>query len=123
MQLLMRIKSAHPAWISYLLHRFSGILLILFTLLHFLLIGNVLRDARAVDLAQNTTTDWSSGLWVVLSEGALIAVLTVHVIGGLRILCIEWFAKNEQQQRWLYAMLLAPVFFVFYVCFYYLHRA
>ena len=74
-----------PLWTAALIHRISGVLLALFLPLHFLALGLALEgEARLQGFLR-----WSEQPLVKLAEGGLIALLVVHLLGGIRVLVIE----------------------------------
>ncbi len=86
-------------WIAALVHRISGLALACFLPLHFLALGLAIDGAARLDgfLA------WTSSPIVKLAETALVFLLAVHMLGGLRVLVIENLPWREGQKRlaWL----------------------
>lgn len=82
-------------WIAALVHRLSGLALAAFLPLHFLALGLALGgEARLEDFLR-----WTDAPLVKLSETALVFLLAVHLLGGLRLLAIEnagWFAGQKR---------------------------
>lgn len=82
-------------WIFAQIHRVSGLLLAIFLPLHFLALGLAIEGAARLDgfLA------WTQNPFVKVAETALLFTLSVHLLGGLRVLVIEnlpWRAKQKQ---------------------------
>ena len=74
-----------PLWAAALIHRLSGVLLALFLPLHFLALGLAIDgEARLQGFLR-----WSEQPLVKLAEAGLVALLVVHLLGGLRVLVIE----------------------------------
>ncbi len=76
----------HPGYGAFVVHRLSGLALILFLPLHFLALGLALEGAAALDgfLA------WADRPLVKLAEIGLVILLTAHLAAGLRLLWLEW---------------------------------
>lgn len=83
-------------WLAALLHRLSGLGLAAFLPLHFLLLGESLAGAAALDRA----IAWTDSSLVKAAEMGLVFLLTVHLLGGLRLLVLENFAWREGQKTW-----------------------
>jgi fumarate reductase subunit D len=82
-------------WIATMIHRLSGILLACFLPLHFLALGLAVdRTARFDNFLK-----WTEQPVVKLAETGLIFLLTVHFLGGIRLLLIEnlpWYSGQKQ---------------------------
>jgi fumarate reductase subunit D len=100
-------------WLAALIHRLSGLALAIFLPLHFLVLALALH--RAVQL--DAFLRWTDQPLVKLAEGLLIFLLTVHLLGGLRVLVIENLDWRDGQKRLatLAATVSAIVAFVFLV--------
>lgn len=72
-------------WIAALVHRISGIALACFLPLHFLALGLAIEGEAKLD----SFLSWSDQPVVKLAETGLIFLLTVHLLGGLRVLAVE----------------------------------
>jgi len=72
-------------WWAALVHRLSGLALAIFLPLHFLTLGLALDGAAKLDAFLR----WTDQPLVKLSESALVFLLVVHMLGGLRVLIIE----------------------------------
>lgn len=72
-------------WSAAFLHRLSGVALALFLPAHFLVLGLALENAARLDgfLA------WTKSPVVKLAEAGLVALLALHLIGGIRVMMIE----------------------------------
>ena len=75
-------------WIAALVHRVSGVLLACFLPFHFLALALVLKDQAGFD----GFIAWTERPLVQIAEAVLVFLLTVHLLGGLRLLLIEYFA-------------------------------
>jgi fumarate reductase subunit D len=98
-------------WIAALVHRLSGLALAIFLPFHFLALGLAIGgEARLEDFLR-----WTEQPLVKLSEAALVFLLTVHLLGGLRVLVIENFdwRDGQKQLATLAALASAVVAFFF----------
>ena len=96
-----------------MVHRISGLTLAIFLPLHFLALGLAIEgDAKLESFLR-----WSDQPLVKLAEGGLVFLLTVHLLGGLRILVIENFDWHDGQKQLatLAAAVSAIVAFIFLV--------
>ncbi len=84
-----------PLWIAALIHRLSGLALAIFLPLHFLALGLAISSADALERFLR----WADQPAVKLSEGILVGLLAVHMLGGLRVLALENLAWREGQAR------------------------
>ncbi len=89
----------HPAYWASIVHRVSGIVLALFLPFHFLALGTALSGAASLD----EFLAWTDRPWVKASEVALVALLAVHLTGGLRLLLIEFIGWRREAQATLLA--------------------
>jgi len=76
-------------------HRVSGLALALFLPLHFWMLSLAVRDEAAFDgfLA------WTERPLVRLAEALLVALLAVHLAGGLRLLALELLPWRDGQKN------------------------
>lgn len=85
-------------WSAALAHRLSGIGLVLFLPLHFLVLGLAIENAgRLNGFLKLTQMPAVKG-----AEFILIFLLTVHLLGGARLLALE-FMPWRDGQKWLAA--------------------
>ena len=94
-----------------MIHRLSGLALAIFLPLHFLALGLAIDgEARLESFLR-----WSDQPWVKSSEGGLVFLLTVHLLGGLRLLVLENFdwRNGQKQLAALAAAVSAIVAFIF----------
>jgi fumarate reductase subunit D len=84
----------HPNWWAFAAHRISGLLLALFLPFHFWALS------RAIDGAANLDRflRWTEQPLVRIAEGGLVALLAVHLTGGLRVLVLEFLAWHDWQK-------------------------
>jgi fumarate reductase subunit D len=100
-----------PLWIASLIHRLSGVALAIFLPIHFFVLGLAFHGRDHLDAFLR----WSDQPLVKLAEGGLIFLLTVHLLGGLRVLVIENFPwrQGQKQMATIAAALSALVAFTF----------
>jgi fumarate reductase subunit D len=100
-------------WWAALVHRLSGLALALFLPLHFLALGLVIEGEAQFE----GFLRWTDAPLVKLAESALLFLLLVHLLGGLRLLVIENLAWREGQKQvaMIAAGVSAVVAFVFLV--------
>lgn len=86
---------SHAAYIAFVVHRVSGVLLAAFLPLHFLAMGQALHGAAALDgfLA------WTENPLVKFAEIGLVLLLALHLGGGLRLLALEFLAWRDWQKN------------------------
>ncbi len=83
-------------WRAALLHRLSGLALAAFLPLHFLLLGESLAGEAGLDRA----LAWTENPLVKAAEMVLVFLLTVHLLGGVRLLVLENLAWRDGQKTW-----------------------
>ena len=86
-----------------MIHRLSGLALVIFLPIHFFVLGLSFHGGARLD----GFLRWSDQPLVKLAEGGLVFLLTVHLLGGLRVLVIETFDWHDGQKQ--LAMLAATV--------------
>jgi fumarate reductase subunit D len=98
-------------WIAAMVHRISGLALAIFLPLHFLALGLAINGEAKLESFMR----WSDQPLVKFAEGGLVFLLTVHLLGGLRVLVIENFDWRDGQKQFatIAAALSAIVAFVF----------
>jgi fumarate reductase subunit D len=82
-------------WVAAMVHRLSGIALAVFLPIHFLVLGLSLQGAAKLD----GFLRWTELPLVKLAEGALVFLLAIHFLGGLRVLAVENFDARGNQLR------------------------
>jgi fumarate reductase subunit D len=98
-----------PLWLAALVHRLSGLALAAFLPFHFLALGLAIEGEAQLE----GFLRWADQPWVKWSEGLLLAVMTVHMLGGLRLLAIENLAWREGQTRMAMLAIAAAVVVAF----------
>ena len=96
-----------------MVHRISGLALAIFLPFHFLALGLAIQGEARLD----SFLRWSDQPLVKFAEGGLVFLLTVHLLGGLRVLVIENFAWRDGQKQLatLAAAVSAIIAFIFLV--------
>lgn len=100
------------AWVASLVHRLSGLALAVFLPMHFMVLALALTGAEALD----GFLQWTHQPVVKLAEAGLVSLLVVHLLGGLRLLVIEFLPWRGSQKAATLASLglsvLAGVWFL-----------
>lgn len=91
---MTRPHRSHPLWYAFLLHRVSGLALVLFLPLHFYVLALALNSPEALD----GFLHWSELPLVKLAEFGLVFLLAVHMFGGLRLLALEFLPWSPRQK-------------------------
>lgn len=91
---MIRPHRHQPLWYAFLLHRISGLLLAVFLPFHFLVLGLALTDRQALD----GFLFWSDLPLVKFAEMGLVFLLAVHLLGGLRLLALEFLPWRDWQK-------------------------
>jgi fumarate reductase subunit D len=88
---------SHPAYWAFLMHRLSGLGLALFLPLHFWALGQALHGAAALDgflkLADQALFK--------AAEWGLVVLLALHMMGGVRLLLIEFGSATGLRKNWI----------------------
>ncbi len=87
------------AWWAFVIHRVSGLGLALFLPLHFLLLSKSLRGEAALDEALTL----SQMPVIKFAEWGLVTLLTLHLVGGIRLLLIEFGPWRGVRSGWITA--------------------
>jgi fumarate reductase subunit D len=90
-------------WRAAMVHRISGVLLALFLPLHFLVLGLAIESEAKLD----GFLKWTQQPLVKFAEIALVGLLAVHLLGGLRVLVIENLPWRDGQKRTAMAAMAA----------------
>ena len=90
-------------WIAAMVHRISGVALACFLPLHFLTLGLAIDGEARLD----GFLVWTANPAVKLAETALVFLLAVHMLGGIRVLVIENLPWRDGQKQLVTAALVA----------------
>ena len=88
---------SHPAYWAFLLHRLSGLGLAIFLPLHFWALGQALHGAAALDGFLRFA---DHGLFK-FAEWGLVVLLALHMMGGVRLLLIEFGPASGLRKDWI----------------------
>lgn len=91
---MIKPHRGQPLWISFLLHRISGLALAIFLPFHFFLLGLALEKSETMD----GLLRWSNYPLVKIAEFGLVFLLAVHMFGGLRLLALEFLPWSNRQK-------------------------
>jgi fumarate reductase subunit D len=94
---MLRPSHNHPGYRAFLVHRLSGLALLLFLPLHFLALGTALQGAAGLE----DFLRWSDQPLVKLAEWGLVTLLALHLAGGLRLLALEFLPWSDKQKTWI----------------------
>ncbi|MCE2915094.1 MAG: succinate dehydrogenase, cytochrome b556 subunit [Rubrivivax sp.] len=88
---------SHPAYWAFLMHRLSGLGLALFLPLHFWALGQALHGAAALDrfLKLADLPLFKAAEW------GLVVLLALHMMGGVRLLLIEFGNVRDLRKNWI----------------------
>jgi fumarate reductase subunit D len=88
---------SHPAYWAFLMHRLSGLGLTLFLPLHFWALGQALHGAAALD----SFLKFADQPLVKVGEWGLVLLLALHMMGGVRLLLIEFGSASGLRKNWI----------------------
>jgi len=90
---MIRPACNHPGYWAFLLHRLSGLALVLFLPVHFWVLGTALDETEfGVFIA------WTAHPLVKFGEWGLVLLLAAHMTGGVRLLMLEFLPWSERQK-------------------------
>ncbi len=81
----MKAYRRNTLWVAALVHRISGVGLAVFLPFHFLVLGLAIEGEATLD----GFLSWTESPVVKFAEMGLVFLLTVHILGGLRLLVLE----------------------------------
>jgi len=88
-----RARNHGPYW-AFAAQRVSGLALALFLPAHLWVLALALEGEAALD----SFLGWTEQPLVKLAEAALVVLLAVHFLGGLRILAVEFLPWRDWQR-------------------------
>jgi succinate dehydrogenase / fumarate reductase cytochrome b subunit len=94
-------------FISFVLRRFTGVVLVLYLFTHILVIGSATQGKEAFD----TTLKVVQGPLFKLMEIALIAAVAYHAFDGVRLLIVHYFNVIDYRKSMFYAAFAVAAFF------------
>jgi fumarate reductase subunit D len=88
------IRNPHlkPGFLAAMLHRLSGIALVIFLPMHFIALGMALGSADSLQSFLSVTHN----AFVRFAEWGLVTALGLHMALGIRVLAIEFLAVRER---------------------------
>lgn len=87
------------SYLAFVVHRVSGLLLALFLPLHFFVLSRAIAGEAALDSALKLTE-----LPIVkFAEWGLVVLLTLHLVGGIRLLLVEFGPWRGARSGWITA--------------------
>lgn len=88
---------SHSAYWAFLMHRLSGLGLALFLPLHFWALGQAIHGEAALDgfLRFTDRAVFKFGEW------GLVVLLALHLMGGVRLLLIEFGPWSGLRKNWI----------------------
>jgi fumarate reductase subunit D len=89
----------HPSYWAFWVHRASGIALAVFLPLHFLVLSQALQGEAALDRFLRFT----EMPLVKIAEWVLVTLLALHLMGGIRLLLIEFAPWRGLHKGWIAA--------------------
>jgi fumarate reductase subunit D len=93
----VRPDRRHAGFAAFVIHRLSGIMLALFLPMHFLALGLALEGAGSLD----GLLAFTALPLVKASEWALVSLLTIHLVFGLRVLTLEFLPWHGARKHWI----------------------
>lgn len=84
----------HPAYWAFVVHRVSGIGLVLFLPAHLYVLSLALQGAAKLD----GFLSWTQMPLVKFAETVLVVLLAAHMTGGIRLLAIEFLPWRDWQK-------------------------
>ena len=95
-------------FLSFVLRRFTGVVLVLYLLLHIWVIGSSLSGPEVFDERLNfVQTDLFK-----LAEIALLAAVVYHAFDGIRLLLVNWFQVTDKRKNLFYSVLVVSALIV-----------
>ena len=90
---MIRPTRNHPGYWAFLLHRLSGLALVLFLPVHFWVLGTALDEAEF-----GAFIAWTAHPLVKFGEWGLVLLLAAHMTGGVRLLMLELLPWSDGQK-------------------------
>lgn len=90
---MIRPHRTHPGYWAFLLHRLSGLTLVLFLPVHLWVLGMAF-DSATFDSA----IEWTSRPLVKLGEWGIVVLLAAHLTGGVRLLILEFLPWSDRHK-------------------------
>ena len=89
-----------PGYWAFVVHRLSGIGLALFIPVHFWALSKSLQGEAVL----NSFLRWTDTVLFKFAEWGLVCLLAAHLVGGTRLLLIEFAPWRGMRVGWIVAM-------------------
>jgi fumarate reductase subunit D len=96
------LRARSLSYTAFLIHRLSGLGLAIFLPLHFFVLAQAIRGESELDRALRLTDVWI----VKVAEWGLVVLLTLHLVGGARLLLIEFGPWRGVRSGWITATVI-----------------
>lgn len=87
----------HPSYWAFLVHRVSGLALALFLPVHFWALGQAISGEAALEGFLRLTDQ----PLFKFAEWGLVVLLGLHLMGGVRLLLIEFGSGSALRKNWI----------------------
>ena len=87
----------HPTYWAFMLHRVSGVALAVFIPFHLYTLSLAVREAARFD----AFLEWTEMPVVKIGETLLVVLLAGHMVGGLRLLALEFLDWRNWQKSFV----------------------
>ena len=84
----------HPPYWAFFLHRVSGLALAIFVPFHLYTLSLAVEEAARFD----AFLEWTEAPAVKIGEALLVVLLASHLVGGLRLLVLEFLQWRDWQK-------------------------
>ncbi len=95
-------------FISFILRRFTGVMLVLYLFTHMWVIGSINQGPEVFNARLNMVQT----PFFKLAEIALLAAVVYHGLDGIRLLLVNWFKITDYRKSLFYAVLAISVLIV-----------
>lgn len=104
----LRPKSIETGTLAWLLHRITGIFLVVYMLIHIVVVGQGARGQEAF----NTALAWVQQPLFVFLDAGLAGVVAFHALNGLRLVSFDvgWGIRWQKPLFWISLVASALIF-------------
>jgi len=95
-------------FVSFVLRRFTGVVLVLYLLLHIWVIGSAVSGPEVFDQRLNAV---QTPLFKI-AEIALLAAVVYHAFDGVRLLLVNWFKVTDKRKNLFWAVFIVSALMV-----------
>ena len=96
-------------FVSFVLRRFSGVVLVLYLFTHIWVIGSAVNGAEAFDERLNMV----QSPFFMVAEVALLAAVIYHAFDGIRLIIVHYFKVTDVRKSMFYAVFVISAILVF----------